>query len=134
MSPPTALSPFAAAAITGGDPYKTTLQTWKYTLPAFLVPFAFVLDPAGVGLLLKGNAVDIVHVTLTAALGIAALACGTQGWMFTRTTAAERVMLVAAGLLLVYPATWADVLGATLVAVPLVLQRLRLRAPLAASP
>jgi len=38
VSPPTALSPFAAAAITGGDPYKTTLQAWKYTLPAFLVP------------------------------------------------------------------------------------------------
>ena len=53
VSPPTALSPFAAAAITGGDPYKTTLQSWKYTLPAFLVPFVFVLDPQGVGLLLK---------------------------------------------------------------------------------
>ncbi len=47
VSPPTALSPFAAAAITGGDPYKTTLQAWKYTLPAFLVPFVFVLDPQG---------------------------------------------------------------------------------------
>ena len=51
--PPTALSPFAAAAITGGDPYRTTMQSWKYTLPAFVVPFMFVLDPAGVGLLLK---------------------------------------------------------------------------------
>ena len=64
VSPPTALSPFAAAAITGGDPYKTTLQAWKYTLPAFLVPFVFVLDPQGVGLLLKipagGSWVDIV--------------------------------------------------------------------------
>ncbi len=49
VSPPTALSPFAAAAITGGDPYKTTLQSWKYTMPAFLVPFMFVLDPAGLG-------------------------------------------------------------------------------------
>src|SRR5262244_1440550 len=45
VSPPTALSPFAAAAITGGDPYKTTMQAWKYTLPAFVVPFVFVLDP-----------------------------------------------------------------------------------------
>ncbi len=53
VSPPTALSPFAAAAITGGDPYRTTLQAWKYTLPAFVVPFVFVLDPDGVGLLLK---------------------------------------------------------------------------------
>ena len=55
VSPPTALSPFAAAAITGGDPYKTTLQCWKYTVPAFLVPFMFVLDPAGQGLLLMGS-------------------------------------------------------------------------------
>ncbi|HSW25304.1 MAG TPA: TRAP transporter fused permease subunit, partial [Burkholderiaceae bacterium] len=55
VSPPTALSPFAAAAITGGDPYKTTLQTWKYTTPAFLVPFMFVLDPSGTGLLLTGS-------------------------------------------------------------------------------
>ncbi|MGH6611649.1 MAG: TRAP transporter permease, partial [Burkholderiaceae bacterium] len=39
VSPPTALSPFAAAAITGGNPYRTTLQSWKYTVPAFLVPF-----------------------------------------------------------------------------------------------
>ena len=53
VSPPTALSPFAAAAITGGDPYVTTMQAWKYTLPAFLVPFVFVLDPQGVGLLMK---------------------------------------------------------------------------------
>ena len=53
VSPPTALSPFAAAAITGGDPYKTTLQSWKYTLPAFVVPFVFVLDPIGVGILLN---------------------------------------------------------------------------------
>ena len=63
VSPPTALSPFAAAAITGGDPYKTTLQSWKYTLPAFLVPFVFVLDPQGIGLLLKippgGSWVDV---------------------------------------------------------------------------
>src|SRR3989475_711877 len=55
VSPPTALSPLAAAAITGGDPSKTTLQAWKYTLPAFVVPFMFVLDPSGVGLLLTGS-------------------------------------------------------------------------------
>src|ERR1700704_484945 len=53
VSPPTALSPFAAAAITGGDPYKTTMQAWKYTMPAFVVPFFFVLDPIGAAVLLK---------------------------------------------------------------------------------
>jgi TRAP transporter 4TM/12TM fusion protein len=107
VSPPTALSPFAAAAITGGDPYKTTLQAWKYTLPAFLVPFVFVLDPQGLGLLLKipdgGSWVDVVMITMKAAVGLGALACAAQGWAFRRTTALERILLTLAGLFLIFP-------------------------------
>src|SRR6187200_2881045 len=107
VSPPTALSPFAAAAITGGDPYKTTLQSWKYTLPAFLVPFVFVLDPQGIGLLLKlpkdGSWIDIVLITGKTALGLGALAAAAQNWALRRTTTAERLLLVLAGLFLVFP-------------------------------
>jgi TRAP transporter 4TM/12TM fusion protein len=107
VSPPTALSPFAAAAITGGDPYKTTLQAWKYTLPAFLVPFVFVLDPQGLGLLLQlpkdGSWVDVVQITAKATLGLGALACAAQGWALRRTTVIERAGLTLAGLLLVFP-------------------------------
>jgi TRAP transporter 4TM/12TM fusion protein len=125
VSPPTALSPFAAAAITGGDPYKTTLQSWKYTMPAFLVPFAFVLDPSGVGLLLKGPPIGVIHVAITAVVGIVALACGVQGWMVRRTSALERTMLIVAGLCLVYPAPITDAVGLGLVVLAVVLQRLR---------
>src|SRR5712672_2557382 len=136
VSPPTALSPFAAAAITGGDPYKTTLQSWKYTLPAFLVPFMFVLDPSGVGLLLTGSIKtlgnadwgSIAVVTVTAALGIASLAGGVQGWLFGRTTWIERVMLIVAGLALVYPTTTADIVGLTLFVIVVAIQLLRIRA------
>jgi TRAP transporter 4TM/12TM fusion protein len=106
VSPPTALSPFAAAAITGGDPYKTTLQAWKYTLPAFLVPFVFVMDPIGVGLLLKvpkdGSVWDIVYISVTTAIGIGALASGAQGWLIARTTLIERGLLLLGGLLMVF--------------------------------
>jgi TRAP-type uncharacterized transport system fused permease subunit len=107
VSPPTALSPFAAAAITGGDPYKTTLQAWKYTLPAFLVPFVFVIDPQGIGLLLQvpknGSAIDVVLITLKTGIGLAALASAAQGWALRKTTTPERVLLLIAGLLMVFP-------------------------------
>jgi len=130
VSPPTALSPFAAAAITGGDPYKTTLQCWKYTAPAFLVPFMFVLDPSGTGLLLTGSIKtlgnadwgSIALVTFTAAIGIAALAGGLQGWLLRRTSLVERVMLIVAGFLLVYPKAMFDAIGFALVALVLLLQ------------
>jgi TRAP transporter 4TM/12TM fusion protein len=133
VSPPTALSPFAAAAITGGDPYKTTMQCWKYTVPAFLVPFVFVLDPSGQGLLLMGstkalanaNWWSIGEVTLTCALGIAALAAGFQGWALRRTTTVERVLFIVAGFLLAYPGWMADVAGIALVLAALAMQVLR---------
>jgi TRAP transporter 4TM/12TM fusion protein len=133
VSPPTALSPFAAAAITGGDPYRTTLQCWKYTTPAFLVPFMFVLDPSGQGLLLTGSFKtlgnadwgSIALVTFTAAVGITALAGGFQGWLFKRTTLWERWMLIVAGIMLVYPKTLFDVAGFALVAFVLFTQWFR---------
>jgi TRAP transporter 4TM/12TM fusion protein len=130
VSPPTALSPFAAAAITGGDPYKTTLQCWKYTVPAFLVPFMFVLDPSGTGLLLTGSFKtlgnadwgSIALVTGTAAVGIVALAGGFQGWLLKRTSIPERLMLIVAGFLLVYPKALFDVIGFALVVIVVLLQ------------
>jgi TRAP transporter 4TM/12TM fusion protein len=107
VSPPTALSPFAAAAITGGDPYRTTLQSWKYTLPAFVVPFMFVLDPRGIGLLMNlppgGSILDIILISLQAAAGLAAFAAGAQNWMLRRNTALETSLLLVAGMLLVFP-------------------------------
>jgi TRAP-type uncharacterized transport system fused permease subunit len=115
VSPPTALSPFAAAAITGGDPYKTTLQSWKYTLPAFVVPFIFVLDPAGIALLLKvppnASWLHVAWITITAVIGIAALAAGVQKWLLRACSQWERWILVVSGLLLIYPAPLADWIG-----------------------
>jgi TRAP transporter 4TM/12TM fusion protein len=107
VSPPTALSPFAAAAITGGDPYLTTMQAWKYTLPAFLVPFVFVLDPLGIGLLMKipngGSVLDIVWITAITGAGLGALAAAAQNWALHKTTVAERGLFLLTGLLLVFP-------------------------------
>ena len=138
VSPPTALSPFAAAAITGGGPYRTTLQSWKYTAPAFLVPFMFVLDPAGTGLLLTGSFKNlaqadwgsIARVTITAAFGIAALAGGLQGWLLRQTNVLERWMLIVAGLMLVYPAALFDYIGFALLVAVALMQKLR-RGPVA---
>ena len=117
VSPPTALSPFAAAAITGGNPFRTTMLSWKYTAPAFVVPFVFTLDPRGVALLLRGPAVDIAWVSLTAMLAVAAIAAGASGWLRREATTPERVLSIAAGLLLLAPAAWADVAGAAVLAV-----------------
>jgi TRAP-type uncharacterized transport system fused permease subunit len=114
VSPPTALSPFAAAALTGGNPFMTMMLTWKYTLPAFLVPFVFTATPDGVGVLMKGTPIGILAVTVTAAVGIAALAASLGGWLIGPASRVERALLALGGVLLCYAAPWADAAGLTL--------------------
>ncbi|MBL6453797.1 TRAP transporter fused permease subunit [Belnapia sp. T6] len=108
VSPPTALSPFAAAAITGAGPYRTTLQAWKYTLPAFVLPFVFVTDPDGVGLLLAFKPgmtwVDVAVQIGLAAAGLAALSAACQGFARRALAGWERAGFAIAGVLMIFPA------------------------------
>jgi TRAP transporter 4TM/12TM fusion protein len=111
VSPPVALSPFAAAAITGGNPYKTMMLTWKYALPCFLVPFMFT-QPDGLALLWRDTTVpDAIVASVSAIIGIIAVVAGVGGYLLRPTTLPERALLVGAGLLLLLPGTLQDTLG-----------------------
>ncbi len=127
VSPPTALSPFAAAAITGGNPFQTMMLTWKYTLPAFLVPFAFTVSPEGAGVLLQAPLPDIVRTVGTAAIGVSALAMGLGGWLRQAANPVERVVAVAGGLLLFYATTVTDIMGLVLFGAAIALHLVRTR-------
>jgi TRAP-type uncharacterized transport system fused permease subunit len=115
VSPPTALSPFAAAALTRADPYVTTLQSWKYALPAFLVPFIFVLDPIGKGLLLEapqeGGWAAVIWVSVATAIGIGGLAVATQGHLLRRLNPLEWVLTGVAGIVITFPDLIDDYVG-----------------------
>ncbi|WP_204764990.1 TRAP transporter permease [Lentzea nigeriaca] len=119
VTPPTALAAVAAAALTGGDVMKTMWQTWKYTLPAFLVPLAFVLTDSGAALLLRGPLLNSVWAFGASALGVAALAVLTGGWLFGPARWPERLLCVPAAVFLLYlqPLTIAIGAGFLVVAV-----------------
>jgi len=122
VSPPVALSPFAAAAITGGNPYKTMMLTWKYALPCFLVPFMFT-QPDGLALLWRDTTVAAAAIaSISAIAGIIAVVSGIGGYLLKPTTLPERALLVAAGLLLLAPGIVADLGGLALFAVAVALQ------------
>jgi TRAP transporter 4TM/12TM fusion protein len=125
VSPPTALSPFAAAAITGGNPFKTMMLTWKYTMPAFLVPFVFTLSPEGMGLLLQADMGSIVWATGTAIVGVGALAAGFGGWITRRATPLERIGMGVGGVLLFLADRRFDYAGVAITATVLFLHFVR---------
>jgi TRAP-type uncharacterized transport system fused permease subunit len=130
VSPPTALSPFAASAITGGKPVKTMWLTWKYTLPAFLVPFLFVLSGSGLGLMLQGGIGTIAVAVATSTIAVAALAVVTGAWLVGPAGWPERVLFAvgALALLVMTPVGIAEGLAAVAagVVVHLLLRRRRL--------
>ncbi|MGH3775081.1 MAG: TRAP transporter permease [Pseudonocardiaceae bacterium] len=129
VTPPTALAAVAASAITGGRVMATMMQAAKYALPAFLVPFAFVLTSNGAALLTRGSPGTILWTAAISAVAVAALAVATGGWLIRPAGWAERVLCLAAALLLLYlePATIA--VGAGLLAAAVVIHLLTSRAP-----
>lgn len=137
VSPPTALAPFAAAAVTGGNPFRTTMLAWKYCLPAFLVPFMFTLSPQGVGLLLLGDSgnglsilgdpLGIAWTFVTACLAVAALAVAFGGWLLKPANALERIGAGAAGLCLLWADPRFDALGLGLFLLTVAAHVLRVR-------
>lgn len=105
VSPPVGLSPSAAAAVTGGNPFGSMMHAWKYSLPAFLVPFFFAATPIGASLLLVNpHVVDFITATITALASLFFLAPGIVGVFRGKLHVVERaILIVAACALVLYP-------------------------------
>jgi TRAP transporter 4TM/12TM fusion protein len=71
VTPPVALASYTAAGIARANPNKTGLYAFILSLPTFLIPIAFVRDPA---ILFIGEWSDIALAALT-------LCCGSAGWI-----------------------------------------------------
>ncbi|MHA7209408.1 TRAP transporter permease [Arthrobacter sp. MDT1-65] len=127
VSPPTALSPFAASAITGGKPIKTMWLTWRYTLSAFLVPFIFVLSGSGVGLLLQGGIGTIALAFAVSLLAVGALAVATGAWLFGPARWPERILLGLGSLPMLVMEPMYIGIGAAIIAVGVVVHLIGLR-------
>jgi TRAP transporter 4TM/12TM fusion protein len=111
VSPPTALAAVGAAAVTGGNVMRTMVQTAKYTLPAFLVPIAFVISENGAHLLGRDGWRATLWVALVSAVAVAALAVVTGGWIFGPARLPERLLCVPAAILLLYLEPLAILIG-----------------------
>jgi len=103
------------------------MMAWKYTIPAFVVPFMFVLAPDGVGLLLEGPVPNMIWSFATAMIGIVGIAGGASTWLLRRTALWERAALIVGGLLLVYSSLVLDLIGMGLILIVVVWQKFTLR-------
>ena len=114
ITPPVALSTYAAAGISGGSPMKTGIYAMKLASVAFLIPYIFVY---GQELLLYGSLGSILLAILSASLGCVALAGGMIGWLGAKMPMPLRFVLVGAAITLMIPGALTDVIGVVLMAV-----------------
>ncbi|WP_417208524.1 TRAP transporter permease [Antarctobacter sp.] len=120
ITPPVALAAYAGAALAQSDPMKTSVESFRIGLAAFVVPYMFFFSDA---LLLQGDWVDTAHVLVSALLGIYLLSSGIIGWFFGRIGWVPRILLIAAALGMLDAGLVTDLVGLTIAVVLFLYQK-----------
>ncbi len=108
VTPPEAMAAYAAAAIAGSKPLTTGWEATRLAAIAYLAPFFFVYSPE---LIWQGAWHDILLATTTACLGCMALGASLMGQFLKPVGWLGRVALGLAGLALIKPGLYTDLLG-----------------------
>lgn len=116
LTPPVALAAYAGAAIAQSNPMKTALQSTKLAIAAFIVPYAFALNPVMLFIDVTGP-MQVASIIITSLVGIFGVASALEGYIFVKMNPVQRVMAAAGGLLLIDPMVLTDIIGIALVAV-----------------
>ncbi|MGY3945694.1 TRAP transporter permease [Aeromonas tecta] len=106
VTPPVGLASFAAAAVSKGDPIKTGITAFYYSLRTAALPFLFIFNT---DLLLID--VDFAHgvlIFIVATVAMLIFAAATQGWFLARSRWYESVLLLLVAFTLFRPGFWMD--------------------------
>lgn len=114
LTPPVALTAFAAASIAKSPPFATSISALIVALPAYVVAFVFVLQPA---LLLQGTVMTIIVQSVIALFGIIIFAFGTAGWFLEKLNLPERGLAWLTGLAFLAPSMETDLVAVVLLAI-----------------
>lgn len=111
LTPPVAVTAYAAATLSGSEMMATGIEAFKLALSGFIVPFVFVYHPE---ILWQGTALQAFISFLYTALAIFCLSIAIVGYMRARLNIIKRLVLLAAAILLIMPAVKLQFLGGAL--------------------
>jgi TRAP transporter 4TM/12TM fusion protein len=123
ITPPVCSAVFAGAGIAKSNPMKTGIIATQLAIGAFIVPYIFVYSPEL--LLTTTNLMGLIWILPTAIFGMFAVSSGVQGWMVSELNILERVLLFAAGIMLIYVGVITDVIGFSIVAAVYIFKKWR---------
>ena len=124
ITPPVALAVYAANGISRAQLWDSSLAAMRLGLTGYIIPFMFVFGPP---LLLIGSPSEIALAAVTATVGVVCLAAGLFGYLVRPTTGWQRVLLLAAAIVLIKPGIMTDLIGAGLAGTVLAVQLISAR-------
>ena len=107
VTPPVGLASFAAAAVSKGDPIKTGMQAFYYSLRTAALPFLFIFNTDL--LLINIGVMHGILIFIVATIAMLIFAAGTQGWFITRSRWYESILLLLIAFTLFRPGFWMDI-------------------------
>ncbi len=111
ITPPVALAVYAAAGLAKASIWEAGWESMRIAAPTYIVPFMFVFEPS---LLMMGDPITIFTSSVSATIGIVCFAAGLQGYLTREARPWERVVLIAAALMLIKPGYVSDLVGLAL--------------------
>ncbi len=106
VTPPVGLASFAAAAVSGGDPIKTGVVAFFYSLRTAALPFLFIFNTEL--LLINVTMVQGIFVFVVATFAMLLFAAATQGWFLAKNRFYETIALLLIAFTLFRPGFWMD--------------------------
>ncbi|WP_323007098.1 TRAP transporter permease [Pseudorhodobacter sp.] len=106
VTPPVGLASFAAAAVSGGDPIKTGVIAFFYSLRTAALPFLFIFNTEL--LLINVTWYQGVFVFCIATIAMLLFAAATQGWFLVKNRFYESAALILVAFTLFRPGFWMD--------------------------
>ena len=100
ITPPVCIAVYVACGISGGNVWQTGGEAVRLGLGAYVISFAFALNPA---LLLIGTPAEVVQAVFTALVGSVAVASGVRGYALLAANWPQRILLISGGLFLIAP-------------------------------
>ncbi|WP_300550685.1 TRAP transporter permease [Roseovarius sp.] len=109
VTPPVGLASFAAAAVSGGDPIRTGVVAFFYSLRTAALPFLFIFNTEL--LLIDVTWVQGIFVFVIATIAMLLFAAATQGWFIARNRIYETLALLLIAFTLFRPGFWMDMVA-----------------------
>jgi len=122
-TPPVGVAAYAAAGVANSDPFRTCIEGFKLDFRIIILPFIYVFSSQL--LLINTTVWEVLLISGMAILGMFALSVAQAGYFVVKANVIERLVMLAAAILLIRPGLYTDAIGLSAFGLVFLWQRMK---------